>query len=51
MNLYKIASRNILRNWHRTVVTTLAMAFAGFIMIPFYSLEIILDEIKKIKET
>ena len=38
MNLYKIASRNILRNWHRTVVTTLAMAFAGFIMILFAAL-------------
>lgn len=35
MNLLKFATRNIWRNWHRTLVTVLAMAFAAFIMIIF----------------
>jgi ABC-type lipoprotein release transport system permease subunit len=38
MNVVRIASRNVVRYWHRTLVTTLAMAFAGFIMILFASL-------------
>ena len=33
-----MASRNVLRNWRRTLVTTLAMGFAGLIMILFASL-------------
>jgi ABC-type lipoprotein release transport system permease subunit len=33
-----MASRNVIRNWRRTLVTTLAMGFAGFIMILFASL-------------
>lgn len=33
-----MASRNVTRNWRRTLVTTLAMGFAGFIMILFASL-------------
>ena len=35
MNITRIAGRNVIRYWHRTLVTTLAMAFAGFIMILF----------------
>ena len=38
MNLLSLALRNVLRNWHRTLVTTLAMAFAGVIMILFAAL-------------
>ena len=38
MNLLSLALRNVLRNWHRTLVTTLAMAFAGIIMILFAAL-------------
>jgi ABC-type lipoprotein release transport system permease subunit len=38
MNLLPLALRNVLRNWHRTLVTTLAMAFAGIIMILFAAL-------------
>lgn len=38
MRILSIASRNVIRNWRRTLVTTLAMGFAGFIMILFASL-------------
>jgi ABC-type lipoprotein release transport system permease subunit len=38
MNLLSLALRNVLRYWHRTLVTTLAMAFAGIIMILFAAL-------------
>jgi len=38
MKILTIASRNVFRNWRRTLVTTLAMGFAGFIMILFASL-------------
>lgn len=38
IKMASIALRNVTRNWHRTLVTTLAMAFAGFIMILFASL-------------
>ncbi|MDX8410770.1 MAG: FtsX-like permease family protein [Mariprofundaceae bacterium] len=38
MKILTLASRNVLRGWHRTLVTTLAMAFACFIMILFASL-------------
>jgi ABC-type lipoprotein release transport system permease subunit len=38
MKIISIASRNVLRNWRRTMVTTLAMGFAGFIMILFSAL-------------
>lgn len=38
MKIVYMASRNITRNWRRTLVTTLAMGFAGFIMILFASL-------------
>jgi len=38
MQMIRMAFRNITRNWHRTLVTILAMAFAGFIMILFASL-------------
>ena len=38
MKIIYMASRNITRNWQRTLVTTLAMGFAGFIMILFASL-------------
>ncbi len=38
MKILTLASRNVYRNWHRTLVTTLAMAFACFIMILFASL-------------
>ncbi len=36
MHLVSMAYRNLTRKWHRTLVTTGAMAFAGFMMI-FYS--------------
>jgi len=38
MNLLPLALRNVLRNWHRSLVTSLAMAFAGTIMILFAAL-------------
>lgn len=38
MHILSIAWRNLFRNWHRTLVTTLAMGFAGFIMILFAAL-------------
>ena len=38
MRILSIASRNVVRNWRRTLVTTLAMGFAGFIMILFAAL-------------
>ncbi len=38
MKIFSIASRNVFRNWRRTLVTTLAMGFAGFIMILFAAL-------------
>ncbi len=38
MKIIHMASRNITRNWQRTLVTTVAMGFAGFIMILFASL-------------
>lgn len=38
MNILAFAARNVKRNWHRSLVTTLAMALAGFIMILFASL-------------
>lgn len=38
MDIIKIGFRNLIRNRHRTVVTTFAMGFAGFIMILFASL-------------
>jgi ABC-type lipoprotein release transport system permease subunit len=38
MKIISIASRNVFRNWRRTLVTTLAMGFAGFIMILFAAL-------------
>ncbi|GMR20788.1 MAG: ABC transporter permease [Gammaproteobacteria bacterium] len=38
MNLLVLAARNIVRYRHRTLVTTLAMAFAGAIMILFSTL-------------
>ena len=38
MKILSIASRNVFRNWRRTLVTTLAMGFAGFIMILFAAL-------------
>ena len=38
MKIFSIAYRNVFRNWRRTLVTTLAMGFAGFIMILFASL-------------
>ena len=38
MRILTMASRNVIRNWRRTLVTTLAMGFAGFIMILFASL-------------
>ncbi len=38
MKILSIAMRNIVRYWRRTLVTTLAMAFAGFIMILFAAL-------------
>lgn len=38
MKILTIASRNVFRNWRRTLVTTVAMGFAGFIMILLASL-------------
>jgi ABC-type lipoprotein release transport system permease subunit len=38
MNLVLLATRNVMRNWHRTLVTTVAMGFAGAIMILFAAL-------------
>jgi len=38
MRIFTLASRNVFRNWHRSLVTMLAMAFACFIMIFFASL-------------
>jgi len=38
VKILSLASRNVFRNWRRTLVTTLAMGFAGFIMILFASL-------------
>lgn len=38
MKILSIASRNVVRNWRRTLVTTLAMGFAGFIMILYAAL-------------
>jgi len=38
MKILSIASRNVFRNWRRTLVTTLAMGFSGFIMILFAAL-------------
>lgn len=38
MKIMMLASRNIFRNWQRTLVTTLAMAFACMIMIIFGAL-------------
>ncbi len=38
MNILALATRSALRKWQRTMVTTVAMAFAGFIMILFASL-------------
>jgi len=38
VKIFTLASRNVYRNWHRTLVTTLAMAFACFIMILFAAL-------------
>jgi len=38
MRILSMASRNVVRNWRRTLVTTLAMGFAGFIMIFFAAL-------------
>ena len=38
MKILSIASRSVLRNWRRTLVTTLAMGFSGFIMTLFAAL-------------
>ncbi|MFV1983644.1 MAG: ABC transporter permease [Thiohalomonadales bacterium] len=38
MKIMSLASRNVLRNWHRSLVTTSAMAFACIIMIFFGTL-------------
>ena len=38
MNIIVLAPRNLLRNWQRSLVTTLAMGFAGIIMILFTAL-------------
>lgn len=38
MRIASIALRNVFRHWRRTLVTTLAMGFAGFIMILFAAL-------------
>lgn len=38
MKIMTLASRNVVRNWHRTVVTILAMAFACTIMIIYGAL-------------
>ncbi|MFC1798711.1 TRAP transporter small permease [Thermodesulfobacteriota bacterium] len=53
-DIYLIKSQSIFHSAATGLPRSLSFsvpAFAGFIMIPFYSLEIILDEIKKIKET
>jgi len=38
MKILSIASRSVFRDWRRTLVTTLAMGFAGFIMTLFAAL-------------
>lgn len=38
MKILSFASRNVFRNWRRTLVTTLAMGFSGFIMTLFAAL-------------
>jgi len=38
MKIMMLASRNVVRNWHRTLVTTVAMAFACTIMIIYGAL-------------
>ncbi len=38
LKILSIAFRNVFRNWRRSLVTTLAMGFAGFVMILFASL-------------
>ena len=38
MKIMTLASRNVIRNWRRTLVTTLAMSFACTIMILYYAL-------------
>ena len=38
MKLFTFALRNVTRNWHRSVVTTGAMGFAGMIMILYAAL-------------
>lgn len=38
MKIMTLATRNVIRNWHRTLVTTLAMAFACAIMIIYGAL-------------
>jgi ABC-type lipoprotein release transport system permease subunit len=38
MKILSIASRSVFRNWRRTLVTTLAMGFSGFIMTLFAAL-------------
>jgi len=38
MKIMTLAFRNVIRNWHRTLVTTLAMAFACTIMIIYAAL-------------
>ncbi|MCF6353589.1 MAG: ABC transporter permease, partial [Candidatus Polarisedimenticolaceae bacterium] len=38
MKIMTLASRNVMRNWHRTLVTTLAMAFACAIVIIYGAL-------------
>ncbi len=38
MHIFSLATRNVLRNWHRSAVTTGAMAFAAAIMILFAAL-------------
>lgn len=38
MNFVSLATKNVTRHWYRSMVTTLAMGFAGFIMIVFSSL-------------
>jgi ABC-type lipoprotein release transport system permease subunit len=38
MRLFPVAFRNVIRTWRRTLITTAAMGFAGFIMIFYASL-------------
>ena len=38
MNILSFSIRNVKRNWHRTLITTVAMGFAGFIMILYAAL-------------